>query len=380
MRLAIGVLAAVVSRFGATDAFAPGAAGPRFGGATARIGTASSALGSQERPGTSLGMVGGDDGFDGEDDDVVARMVGGLVGDDDDGIDAVGEDGTDMGSLPSPKYDPKEGGDDEGQGGSMFKKMLEAAEARKSGGGAAARPMGGEQQAQAQEEGMYDATVEQRAQAPAAVPPPPPGVPLPPGWTSTVDPVSGRTYYYNQVTQETSWTPPPMPPPPPPQGGEPSRVVRSGVSGDPTDNDDTGLKIPTLKEQFKTNVRSGRRELDTISCKADVYLAQLKRDSTVRKIAQQLGDNEKANDVFGDSGIQELETWVQANPHTEDQVKSKWAFVGSSPDQDLNFLEGDGNDGMTAEERQAYSGVSYKEKMAQMKAAKKQKRKEEGDE
>ena len=46
------------------------------------------------------------------------------------------------------------------------------------------------------------------------VPPPPPGAPppgqgaevLPPGWTSAIDPASGRTYYMNTVTNETSWT------------------------------------------------------------------------------------------------------------------------------------------------------------------------------
>ncbi|KAL1508369.1 hypothetical protein AB1Y20_004479 [Prymnesium parvum] len=31
---------------------------------------------------------------------------------------------------------------------------------------------------------------------------------LPPGWTSAVDPASGRTYYSNPMTNETSWEPP----------------------------------------------------------------------------------------------------------------------------------------------------------------------------
>jgi len=47
-----------------------------------------------------------------------------------------------------------------------------------------------------------------------AAAPPPPGPPpsgaavLPPGWTPQVDPASGRTYYYNTKTGESSWTPP----------------------------------------------------------------------------------------------------------------------------------------------------------------------------
>mmetsp|Transcript_27724 Transcript_27724/g.50228 ORF Transcript_27724/g.50228 Transcript_27724/m.50228 type:complete len:118 (+) Transcript_27724:165-518(+) len=40
--------------------------------------------------------------------------------------------------------------------------------------------------------------------------------PLPPGWVSANDPVSGRVYFANPTTRETSWEPPIMIPPPPP--------------------------------------------------------------------------------------------------------------------------------------------------------------------
>ena len=52
-------------------------------------------------------------------------------------------------------------------------------------------------------------TVEELVAKPA--PPPPPPVkreragPLPPGWSVTVDPRSGKEYYFNVHTQETSW-------------------------------------------------------------------------------------------------------------------------------------------------------------------------------
>ena len=39
--------------------------------------------------------------------------------------------------------------------------------------------------------------------------------PLPPGWELATDPASGRTYYADPETGESSWTPPPLPPPPP---------------------------------------------------------------------------------------------------------------------------------------------------------------------
>ena len=56
----------------------------------------------------------------------------------------------------------------------------------------------------------------------AAVAPPPiaaapvPGAPtLPPGWVAIVDPSTGRTYYGNPLTGDTSWEVPSLPPPPP---------------------------------------------------------------------------------------------------------------------------------------------------------------------
>ncbi|CAJ1367050.1 unnamed protein product [Effrenium voratum] len=41
------------------------------------------------------------------------------------------------------------------------------------------------------------------------------GSSLPPGWEQTTDPSSGKTYYFNRATNETSWTPPAAHAPPP---------------------------------------------------------------------------------------------------------------------------------------------------------------------
>lgn len=43
-----------------------------------------------------------------------------------------------------------------------------------------------------------------------------PPQPLPPGWMAVTDPVSGRVYYANPTTGQTSWEPPMLAPPPPP--------------------------------------------------------------------------------------------------------------------------------------------------------------------
>ena len=67
-------------------------------------------------------------------------------------------------------------------------------------------------------------------------PPPPPSlatVPLPPGWKQAVDKSSGRSYFYNKSTNETSWEPPSSdsPPPPPPAPPPPLQSHAASSSG-----------------------------------------------------------------------------------------------------------------------------------------------------
>lgn len=57
------------------------------------------------------------------------------------------------------------------------------------------------------------------------------------------------------------------------------------------------------------------RDADTIQNTADVYFAQLKRDSTVRGIARLRGEDDKANAVFKDERIEELNNLISENPH-----------------------------------------------------------------
>lgn len=59
------------------------------------------------------------------------------------------------------------------------------------------------------------------------------------------------------------------------------------------------------------------RDADTIANTADVYFAQLKRDSSVRTMARIRGDDETADRVFEDEGVKQLKDQIKRNPHLE---------------------------------------------------------------
>ena len=79
------------------------------------------------------------------------------------------------------------------------------------------------------------------------------------------------------------------------------------------------MELPAVRRTARTD-RAGKpvgrnRDADTIANTADLYFAQLKRDSSVRGIARIQGDDELANKVFEDEGIKELETILVKNPY-----------------------------------------------------------------
>lgn len=76
------------------------------------------------------------------------------------------------------------------------------------------------------------------------------------------------------------------------------------------------VAIPPLPRPPAPDRKVGRnRDADAIQNTADVYFAQLKRDSTVRGIARIRGDYDQSNEVFADPKIKELENMIQENPH-----------------------------------------------------------------
>ena len=78
--------------------------------------------------------------------------------------------------------------------------------------------------------------------------------------------------------------------------------------------------MPAPSPQRRTEPRrQGRnRDADTIANTADLYFAQLKRDSTVRTIARYSGDLEKANAVFQDPEVEELNSLIKTNPYLKE--------------------------------------------------------------
>ncbi|GKY98757.1 hypothetical protein MPSEU_000832000 [Mayamaea pseudoterrestris] len=107
--------------------------------------------------------------------------------------------------------------------------------------------------------------------------------------------------------------------------------------------------------------RVGRnRDADQIQNSADLYFAQLKRDSAIRKEAWLAGDAQKANAVFEDPSIKEIEERV--NPYLEERKRLDQGAVETSMDEMLKpeYLA------PSKPVPLDYSGISYKEKMKQM--------------
>lgn len=115
------------------------------------------------------------------------------------------------------------------------------------------------------------------------------------------------------------------------------------------------------------------RDADIIATSADVYFAQLKRDSSTRRLAREAGDNDKANEVFHDPSIQEIKA-PPANPYMVEQRAKERDMLESPPEEMLNFQEY--NKKSDATQDRSYSGISFKEKLAQKRA---QKKAEQGD-
>lgn len=112
--------------------------------------------------------------------------------------------------------------------------------------------------------------------------------------------------------------------------------------------------------------RIGRnRDADAIVNTSDVYFAQLKVDSTVRNLARFNGDHETAEAVFADPTIKNIKLHV--NPHMEEARRKEQEMIETAAEEMIFPEVLYGNQKPV---NLSYRGVSYKEMMAQKKAAK----------
>jgi len=122
--------------------------------------------------------------------------------------------------------------------------------------------------------------------------------------------------------------------------------------------------LPQKSKAADSNRKVGfNADAYTMSNTADVYFAQLKQDSKVRKIARMRGDVETANQVFSDESVRQIgESWNE-NPYTKEKnlAEARSEIEGTVR---MHTAGGD-SDGL-----KVGSGVSYRERLEQAKRAK----------
>jgi hypothetical protein len=105
---------------------------------------------------------------------------------------------------------------------------------------------------------------------------------------------------------------------------------------------------------------ANNRDAYEISNPADVYFAQLKRDSTVRSLARRSGDLETANTPFADVGVQALKGYL--SPELIEKRRQQLAqnggeFETSRDEMIIPFADSD------VEIDKSYTGVSYRKRL-----------------
>lgn len=106
------------------------------------------------------------------------------------------------------------------------------------------------------------------------------------------------------------------------------------------------------------------RDSDMISNTGDVYMAQLKRDSTARNLARYAGDDAKANSVFHDAAIDDIKG-PEENPYLKERRERERDMLETVPEEMLLFQEydrpGDNGAGAAGQNQQ----VSYRDRLRQ---------------
>jgi hypothetical protein len=185
-------------------------------------------------------------------------------------------------------------------------------------------------------------------------PPQPPVVPQSPVASTPSDTsqlsVEQQAALFRQMMQQQQQSPPPPP-------------VAPAYTSPPNYSTMPAARQPIGNDVAADGRRIGRnRDADAIVNSADVYFAQLKRDSTIRNDARLTGDADKANQVFVDPSIREIQ--MHTNPYMEEARAKEKAMLETSVDEMLDprmFAA-------PPPKPKSYSGVSYKEKLERKRA------------
>lgn len=154
----------------------------------------------------------------------------------------------------------------------------------------------------------------------------------------------------------------PPPPQPPSTGGVPTSPVAPTTPQQPV----PPQPVPT-EPQATANpadyapkpVKAGNRDAYEISNPADVYFAQLKRDSTVRTQARKAGDIETANNTFADESVKALKNYLSPElirTRREQLARNGGEFETSRDEMIIPYSEEEDVD-------RTYTGVSYRQKL-----------------
>ncbi|GFH52492.1 hypothetical protein CTEN210_08968 [Chaetoceros tenuissimus] len=168
----------------------------------------------------------------------------------------------------------------------------------------------------------------------------------------------------------------PQPPPPPPGYVSPNAIATPAptaaapVAAQPVQATPPPPQKKYVKDEQgnidpKQFLPSGNnKDAYEITNPADVYLAQLKRDSTVRTEARKRGDVETANQVFEDVGVKALNNLLSdelIKSRRDQLAKNGGEFETSRDEMILPYEEEE------EFEDKSYTGISYKEKLMEMK-------------
>merc|ERR1712194_614249 len=128
----------------------------------------------------------------------------------------------------------------------------------------------------------------------------------------------------------------------------------------------TPATISATSQQYQQLSGELTRDADKISNTSDMYLAQLKLDTKLRKESFLQGDYEKYNQAFTDERVKKLPTELSKNPFFHSSTEQSKALVENvlPPQSETRFED-------SKQKQTSSSGISYSEKLKQKRSIKK---------